>query len=108
MSARVARIAGDKLCLSFTPQNRFAREMVLEEKNRRFIEYHIERFFGRKLFIEADEQCEAVSGGAAPSSTEAPKRRVASSPELETIAGDAPVISRLIKDFDAEPFKEKG
>jgi len=55
MSARVARIEGERCCLSFSPQNRFAREMVLEEKNRRFIEYHLERFFGRKLVIEADE-----------------------------------------------------
>jgi DNA polymerase-3 subunit gamma/tau len=104
MSARVAGIAGERLCLSFNPQNRFAREMVLEEKNRRFIEYHLERFFGRKLLIEADERCETAAGDVG-SAAEAPKKRPAS-PELEAIAGDAPAIRRLIEDFDGELFKE--
>jgi len=110
MSARVARIEGERCCLSFSPQNRFAREMVLEEKNRRFIEYHLERFFGRKLVIEADELCESAAANAgspagARPSAEAPKKRAAD-PGLEKIAGDAPVIKRLIEDFDAELFKE--
>jgi DNA polymerase-3 subunit gamma/tau len=110
MSARVTRIGGERCCLSFSPQNRFAREMVLEEKNRRFIEYHLERFFGRKLVIEAAEHCESSVSGAdgvpdGRPAAEAPKRR-ASNPGLEKIAGDAPVIKRLIEDFDAELFKE--
>jgi len=110
MSARVARIVGERCCLSFSPQNRFAREMVLEEKNRRFIEYHLERFFGKKLVIEADEHCESAASSAGSPATagpaaETPKRKSAD-PALETIAGDAPVIKRLIEDFDAELFKE--
>jgi DNA polymerase-3 subunit gamma/tau len=108
VSARVTSVAGERLCLSFSPQNRFAREMILEEKNRRFIEYHLERFFGRKLYIEADEQCEGAAVGAKPARAEAPKKRGEVPPELAAIAGDAPVIKRLIEDFDGELFKEKG
>ncbi|MGD1047888.1 MAG: DNA polymerase III subunit gamma/tau [Candidatus Krumholzibacteriaceae bacterium] len=107
VSARVASVAGQRLCLSFSPQNRFAREMVLEEKNRRFIEYHLERFFGRKLFIEADEQCEGAAQGGKPARSEAPRKRAEAPPELQAVAGDAPVIKRLIEDFDGELFKEK-
>jgi DNA polymerase-3 subunit gamma/tau len=127
MSARVTRIAGERFCLSFSPQNRFAREMVLEEKNRRFIEYHLERFFGRKLVIEAGEHCEgsaedavgngggtaceAAGGltrpadGGAKQTASAPKKHVAD-PELDAIAGEAPTIKRLIEDFDGELFRE--
>ena len=109
VSARVASVVGERLCLSFSPQNRFAREMVFEEKNRRFIEYHLERFFGKKLFIEADEQGEsATGGGAKPARAEAPRKRAETPPELQAVAGDAPVIKRLIEDFDGELFKEKG
>jgi hypothetical protein len=112
VNARVARIAGDRCCLSFTPQNRFAREMILEEKNKRLIEYHLERFFGRKLLIEASEHCETDAGGAgaqgAAKAPESPKRKGAIDPELEAIAGNEPVIKRLIDDFDGELFKDKG
>ena len=59
MSARVERFSENMLSLSFSPQNRFAREMVLEEKNRRFIEFHAERFFGRKIVIQASEHFES-------------------------------------------------
>jgi DNA polymerase-3 subunit gamma/tau len=108
VSARVAGVVGERLCLSFSPQNRFAREMVLEEKNRRFIEYHLERFFGRKLFIEAEEFCESASEVAKPARATEPRKRGETPPELAAIAGDAPVIRRLIEDFDGELFKEKG
>ena len=64
MSARVARFSENMLSLSFSPQNRFAREMVLEAKNRRFIEFHAEKFFGRKIVIQASEHFESRRGGA--------------------------------------------
>jgi DNA polymerase-3 subunit gamma/tau len=128
MSARVSRIAGERCCLSFAPQNRFAREMVLEDKNKRLIEYHLERFFGRKLVVEASEQCETAAGDAAgealakdaggarraavargaAGAPASPGRKGPVDPELEAIAGGEPVIRRLIEDFDAELFKDKG
>jgi hypothetical protein len=121
MSARVDRFSDNKLSLSFSPQNRFAREMVLEAKNRRFVEYHLERFFGKKIVLEALEHIDSPAddqqaagrkpdaegargaGGAKP---RAPKPRGAD-PALESIANDSPVIRRLIDEFDGEIFKEK-
>jgi hypothetical protein len=113
MSARVERFSENMLSLSFSPQNRFAREMVLEEKNRRFIEFHAERFFGRKVVIQASEHFESGAEERKPAAegtrTRAPKTQKprAADPALDAIAGDAPVIKRLIEEFDGELFKEK-
>ena len=115
-SARAARLAGNMLGLAFSPQNRFAREMVLEEKNRKFIEYHLERFFGKKIYIEGAEHFDgaaaeqgspaAAQGAAAePAAREKAKRRPAD-PALESIAEGAPVIRRLIDELDGELFKD--
>ena len=100
MSARVRKVAGDRIVLAFTPQNRFAREMIVEEKNRRHIEYHMERFFGRKLIVETDES------GAPRAETARPvaETRRSSDPELEKLVGDAPTIKRLIEELDGELF----
>ncbi len=119
MSARVERFSENILSLSFSPQNRFAREMVHEEKNRRFIEFHAEKFFGRKVVIQASEHFESVAEGqksaaegpdARAPKTQAPRtpKARAADPALDAIAGDAPVIKRLIEEFDGELFKEKG
>ena len=101
MSARVKGLAGDRLVLSFSPQNRFAREMILEEKNRRFVEFHLERFFGRRLLVETDEH----AGGQGEPSPPAGERKRASGPDLEKLAG-APIIKRLIEEFDGELYNE--
>jgi DNA polymerase III subunit gamma/tau len=115
-AARVDRFSENILMLSFRPQERFAREMVLEEKNRRFIEFHAEKFFGRKIVIQASEHFESTaeaqkSAAEAPKSGEkkaqASKMPRAADPALDAIAGDAPVIKRLIEEFDGELFKEK-
>ncbi len=134
-SARADRFSGNVLGLSFSPQNRFAREMVLEEKNRRFIEYHLERFFGKKIIIEALEHFEAGDGrtpgaegreapgaeggsaagpkAAGPRAPAAAKQAAqqkppgrAHDPALETIANGSAAIRRLIDEFDGELFKE--
>ncbi len=107
MSARVKKIADERLELSFSPQNRFAREMVIEEKNRRFIEFHLERFFGRRLMIEAGELSEVSAERTAPSAPagEAKKEMVVD-PELAALAKGSPLIKRLIEEFDGELFKE--
>ena len=102
MSAHVKSIAGDRLILAFSPQNRFAREMILEEKNRRYIEFHLERFFGRKLIVETDERFESRADSGRPT---AEKKRV-SDPELDKLVGDAPIIKRLIEELDGELFTE--
>ncbi|MCX5753646.1 MAG: DNA polymerase III subunit gamma/tau [Candidatus Krumholzibacteria bacterium] len=121
MSARVERFSDNKLSLSFSPQNRFAREMVLEAKNRRFIEFHLERFFGRKLIIEALEHVESSGDERGPADGQKPaaeatkprapkipaQRTRPADPALETLAGGAPVIKRLIEEFDGELFKDK-
>jgi DNA polymerase-3 subunit gamma/tau len=102
MSARVKRLAGERLLLSFTPQNRFAREMIHEDKNRRFVEFHLERFFGRRLVLETDEHA-SVEGKPEPEPSK-PKR--ASDAELEKLAGGEPFIKRLIEEFDGELYEE--
>jgi len=100
MSARVRKVAGDRIVLAFTPQNRFAREMIVEEKNRRHIEYHMERFFGRKLIVETDESGAPRTEAARPVA----ETRRSSDPELEKLVGDAPTIRRLIEELDGELF----
>jgi len=132
VEARVASIAGDVITLSFAPQRRFYREMISEEKNRRLIEYHLERFFGRRLAVETAEHSDtpaAKQGPAAgisdaangrPDSSGAgrdsgdtarrrsgePKKSQAFDPALNAIAGEDPVIKRLIEEVDGELFKE--
>ena len=63
MSADVAGVEDGNLILSFTPQNRFAMQMIRDMKNRRLIESHLEKFYGRKFTVET---CETVDlkGGA--------------------------------------------
>jgi DNA polymerase-3 subunit gamma/tau len=116
MSARVKKIAGDRIVLSFSPQNRFAREMVLEEKNRRLIEFHLERFFGRRFSIEADDSGETrpaegpPAGGASEdgelAASAGTKAKRKTDPELEALAHGVPLVKRLIEEFDGEIFKE--
>ncbi len=65
MSADVAGVEDGSLILSFTPQNRFAMEMIREMKNRRLIESHLEKFYGRKFTVEACETVELKGGGRA-------------------------------------------
>ena len=55
MSAEVAGIENGSLILSFTSQNKFAMEMIREVRNRRLIETHLEKFYGRKFTVEACE-----------------------------------------------------
>jgi len=102
MSAVVQGVKGNKLVLGFSPQNRFAREMVLEEKNRRYIESHLQRFFGKPLVIETDTSIEnrerARSEIVRPTRT--PRR------DIKELVGDNPVVRRLIEEFDGELYTE--
>ncbi|MCK4236651.1 MAG: hypothetical protein KAX38_06000, partial [Candidatus Krumholzibacteria bacterium] len=96
MSAEVRGVKDDKLVLAFSPQSRFAREMIREEKNKRYIESHLERFFGRKLIIETGE-----SWGPEPKVKRPEKRKMpAPDPQLAVLVKDAPMVGRLIEEFD--------
>ncbi len=106
-AARVGIVAGNRVVISFSPQNRFAREMTFEEKNRRFIEHELERFFGKKLVLEAGDETGAAAEPAAPDSAPAPKRASMDS-RLEAIADGAPAVKKLIEEYDGELFAERG
>jgi len=62
MSADVAGVENGKLILSFSPQNRFAMAMIGDMKNRRLIEKHLEKFYGRKFTVETCEMVD-IRGG---------------------------------------------
>jgi DNA polymerase-3 subunit gamma/tau len=95
-SAEVKGIEGDRLLLRFSPQHRFAMEMVLEDKNKRFIETHLEKFFGRKLIIVSDES------GTGKEPAEPPKRkRLGGNVDL---SGEDAVLEEIVKEFDGEVF----
>ncbi|MBN1164021.1 MAG: DNA polymerase III subunit gamma/tau [Candidatus Krumholzibacteriota bacterium] len=103
-SAEVAGIKGQVLNLIFSPQNRFAREMIGEEKNRRYIESHLERFYGKKFVIQTEELRVARSregdwAEAAESETSG-SRKI--NPRTEKILRDSPVARRLLEEFDGE------
>ena len=106
-SASVKKVAGNRIALSFSPQNRFAREMTLEEKNRRFVEFHLERFFGTRFLIEAGEEADRTAERSDGENPPAPKRGTVD-PGLAAIAGGSPAIEKLIEEFDGELFGEQG
>jgi DNA polymerase-3 subunit gamma/tau len=62
MSAEVAGIEDGNLILSFSPQNRFAMAMIGDMKNRRLIEGHLEKFYGRKFTVETCETVDLKAG----------------------------------------------
>jgi DNA polymerase-3 subunit gamma/tau len=100
MSAEVKGVKGDRLILGFGAQHRFAKEMVLEEKNKRFIETHLEKFFGRKLIIETDES-KAAAGTSARSTRKSQEN------ESAALSGDDAVLAEIVKEFDGEVFSKE-
>ncbi len=117
LSAEVEGIEGDRLLLSFSPQHRFAGEMIREEKNRRYIESHLERFFGKKLTIATDgigaressaEPCEARAGAGDDTARNGAQDRLnrmkarGIHPDIERLVANQPVVLRLIEEFDGE------
>ena len=63
MTADVAGVEDGTLILSFTSQNRFAMEMIRETRNKRLVESHLEKFYGRKFTVEACEIVDLEGGG---------------------------------------------
>ena len=118
MSAEVVGVEGNRLVLSFSPQNRFASEMIREEKNRRYIESHLERFFGRKLIIatggnervQGEEtgpetprnETDEISTRTTAADGERPDRARVADPAIERLVAEQPVIKRLLAEFDGE------
>ncbi len=99
-SAEVKGVQGDRLMLGFSSQHRFAKEMVLEEKNKRFIETHLEKFFGRKLIIATDESKNGA--GAAE-----PVKRKRSGGNRIDLSGEDAVLEEIVKEFDGEVFSKE-
>jgi hypothetical protein len=55
MSGEVAGVEDGKLLLAFSPQQRFAMAMIAQANNRRLVEEHLEKFYGRKFTVETCE-----------------------------------------------------
>jgi len=108
MSAEVVGVEDDRLILGFSPQNRFACEMIREEKNRRYIETHLERFYGRKFIVEAGEPANIGAAGESPADKKRPPDGVAKGRDADgaKIAADVPMVDRIMKEFDGELFRE--
>ena len=101
-SAKVKGVEENRLFIDFSPQNRFAREMVFEEKNRRYIENQLEKFFGRRYAL--------ISSGSA-GRTETEKPPADDKPGKKARAADAelaeePFVKRVIEEFDGEIIKK--
>lgn len=108
MSARVVGVEDDRIRLSFSPQNRFACEMIREEKNRQYVESHLERFYGRKFFVEAGESVKnPPDGRSAPAKAPARKTDIKDDAEIDRLVSEAPMVKRLIEEFDGELFRNK-
>jgi DNA polymerase-3 subunit gamma/tau len=102
MSAEVKEVRGERLILAFSSQNRFAREMIREEKNRRYIESHLERFYGTKYVVEVGED---RLPDAEQAGSEAPPAKQ-SDPEITRLLEETPMVGRLIEEFDGELFTD--
>ncbi|HER43357.1 MAG TPA: DNA polymerase III subunit gamma/tau [Candidatus Eisenbacteria bacterium] len=94
VSAEYRGVKGNNLLLRFNYQNRFAREMVLEEKNKRYIEAQLEKFYGKKLVIETVET--DGGGGDGTREVEAPP------PRDDLLEGAPPMVREIAKTFDGE------
>jgi len=101
VSAEFKGVKGDRLLLRFNYQNQFAREMVLEEKNKRYIEAQLEKFYGKKLVIETVEEV-GGGGGAEPTGhIEAPARKD------DLLEGAPPMVREIAKTFDGKLHKKE-
>ncbi len=96
-SAQVREVTGDKIVLAFSSQNRFAQEMVSEDKNRRYIESQLERFFGRRFIVETGESKDTGNKASEPP---------AAAPVPKELAENEPVMKRIIEEFDGELLSE--
>ncbi|MDZ7859602.1 MAG: DNA polymerase III subunit gamma/tau [Candidatus Krumholzibacteriota bacterium] len=105
MSAVVIEVKNGNIILGFDANNRFAREMVSESKNRRYIENHLEKFFGRKLTIEVIEivREKEKKKKIGKKKLSAKKRQ---DPNIDKLVESEPMVKRLIEEFDGEVYGE--
>ncbi len=101
VSAEFKGVKGNRLLLRFNYQNRFAREMVLEEKNKRYIEAQLEKFYGKRLVIET---VEAEGGGG---STEPAGGIEVPPPKDDLLEGAPPMVQEIAKTFDGKLHKKE-
>ncbi|MBN2072006.1 MAG: DNA polymerase III subunit gamma/tau [Candidatus Krumholzibacteriota bacterium] len=108
MSARVEAVEGEKIYLSFNSQNRFASEMVHEAKNKRYIESHLERFYGRKFVIDGRkiEKTGDVAERPEKKKTKKVKNPVPADKDLEDLFERAPMVKRIVEEFNGDIYKE--
>ncbi|HSG29621.1 MAG TPA: hypothetical protein VLA34_14160, partial [Candidatus Krumholzibacterium sp.] len=110
MSASVSGVDGDKLMLSFSAHNRFACEMIREEKNKRYIESQLERFYGRKFIVHAGDPANigpSAEAAGAGESVSTPVEDGNKDDEIDKLVKDAPMVKRLMEEFDGELFRER-
>ena len=101
VSAEFRGVKGNRILLRFNYQNRFAREMVLEEKNKRYIEAQLEKFYGKKLIVETVETEDGVVEQEVVSDTRAP------APADDLLEGAPRMVQEIAKTFDGELRKKK-
>ncbi|MBN2184047.1 MAG: DNA polymerase III subunit gamma/tau [Candidatus Krumholzibacteriota bacterium] len=108
MSARVKSVEGEKIVLSFSAQNRFASEMVHESKNKRYIESHLERFYGRKLVIGKSSVDKNAPDIGAPE--EKKEEKIIDSgtgnKQMEDLFEKSPMVRRIVEEFNGEISKD--
>ena len=107
--AVVAGLEGGRLILSFSPQNRFAMEMIRQQKNRKLLERFLLDFYGRNFTVEAVESVDVRTGREPDGQSELElkartgpgkeKRRKRGSSEAPD---DAPMVGRIMEEFDGE------
>jgi hypothetical protein len=103
MSAIVREVKDGNIVLGFDSNNRFAREMISESKNRRYIENHLEKFYGKKLTIEVTEiESERVEKENKTDKKSYTKKKI--SPNIDKLVENAPMAKRLIEEFDGEVY----
>ena len=103
MSAVVKEIKDGSIVLGFDSNNRFAREMINESKNKRYIENYLEKFYGKKLTIEVTE----IEFGKAEKKAESDEKSSVKkkiSPDIDKLVKNAPMAKRLIEEFDGEIY----
>ncbi len=110
-SAEIREVSGDLIVLGFSPQNRFAREMIRESKNKRYIESQLENFFGRRYEVKTTGIDSTNPGRSRKGSR---KRKEQGKPEKSNhnkqsneIEEDIPpVAKRLVEEFGGRVVRD--
>ncbi|HMA75911.1 MAG TPA: hypothetical protein VKO43_01235, partial [Candidatus Krumholzibacteriaceae bacterium] len=99
-------VKNGNIILGFDSNNRFAREMVSESKNRRYIENHLEKFFGRKLTIEVIEIIHEKEKKKKTGKKKVSIKKRKDTTYIDKFVENEPMAKRLIEEFDGEIYGE--